>query len=186
LIVIAGALAMAAIAAVPVTLADGARSSCAPVTVKVSEHMTYVVNRYVQDAMRFSPGTVTVRSGCALTFAFASRAQDEPHSLSIVRRVDLPRTAAQMESCRICGQIAAKHVEHPGQPPGATNPVVHWIVNVGEQGLDAPGDSIVIFEGKGAPPSRRRVTVPVSAPAGKVLYFMCGLHPWMQGKIVVT
>ena len=141
-------------------------------------------NGYVQDAMRFSPGTVTLREGCSLTFSFATRGQDEPHSLSIVRRPDLPKTD-QMARCRICGPIAAKHVEHPGQPPGATNPVVHWIVNVGKRGLDAPGDSIVIFEGKGAPPSRRSVTVPVSAPAGTVLYFMCGLHPWMQGKIVV-
>ena len=25
----------------------------------------------------------------------------------------------------------------------------------------------------------------VTAPAGKVLYFMCEIHPWMQGKIIV-
>jgi hypothetical protein len=30
------------------------------------------------------------------------------------------------------------------------------------------------------------VTVVVSARAGTTLSFMCGLHPWMQGKIVVT
>jgi plastocyanin len=183
--VIAGALAAVAAAAVPIAVAGRARSTCAPVTVKVTDRMTFVVNRYAQDAMRFTPGNVTLKSGCALTFAFATTAQTEPHSLSIVRRADLPRTAAQMETCTICGQIASKHVGHPGQPPGATNPIVHWVVNVGKQGLDAPGDSIVIFEGKGAPASRRTVTVPVSAPSGRVLYFMCGLHPWMQGKIVV-
>jgi hypothetical protein len=30
------------------------------------------------------------------------------------------------------------------------------------------------------------VTLPVSAAAGTILHFICGLHPWMQGKIVVT
>jgi hypothetical protein len=29
-------------------------------------------------------------------------------------------------------------------------------------------------------------TVVVSAPPGTRLYFMCAIHPWMQGKIVVT
>jgi hypothetical protein len=57
---------------------------------------------------------------------------------------------------------------------------------VGKPALDAPGDSIVIFEAKEARPGRRSVRIPVSAPAGKILYFMSGLHSWMQGKIVVT
>ncbi|MGI8421234.1 MAG: cupredoxin domain-containing protein [Gaiellaceae bacterium] len=26
---------------------------------------------------------------------------------------------------------------------------------------------------------------PVSAPAGTTLYFLCAVHPWMQGKIIV-
>jgi len=30
------------------------------------------------------------------------------------------------------------------------------------------------------------VTLPISAAAGTILHFICGLHPWMQGKIVVT
>jgi hypothetical protein len=30
------------------------------------------------------------------------------------------------------------------------------------------------------------VSIPVSAPAGTTLHFICGMHPWMQGKIVVT
>jgi plastocyanin len=180
----AALVALAAVAA-PLAVAGGTRSACAAATVKVSDHMTFVVNQYVQDAMRFTPGTVTVQSGCTLTFAFATPKQDEPHSLSIVNLSDLPKAAAQMENCKICGAIGAKLVEHPGRPPGPRNPVVHWIVNVGKRGLDAPGDSIVIFEAKGAPSGRGGVTIPVSAPAGKILYFMCGLHPWMQGKIVV-
>jgi hypothetical protein len=58
-------------------------------------------------------------------------------------------------------------------------------VNVGKPGFDSPGDSVAIIEAKGAPAGHKSVTVPVSAAPGTTLYFMCGLHPWMQGKIVV-
>lgn len=177
--------AVAAAVAVPLAVAGGTRSTCGGATVGVSDHMKFVINRYAQDEMRFSPGTVSVKSGCTLVFTFATPNQEEPHSLSIVRQSDLPKTSAQMENCTICGQIRAKLVKHPSQPAGATNPVVHWIVNVGKPGLDEPGDSIVILERKGAPPGHRSVTIPVSARAGTILYFMCGLHPWMQGKILV-
>jgi len=30
-----------------------------------------------------------------------------------------------------------------------------------------------------------KTTVVISAPAGTTLYYMCAVHPWMQGKIVV-
>jgi hypothetical protein len=170
---------------VPAAVAGGGRSTCAATTVKVTDHMKFVINQYAQDAMRFSPGTVTVAPACSLTFEFATSGMKESHSLTIVKQSDLPTTAAQMENCKICQQIVAKHITHPGQPPGPTNPIAHWFVNVGRPGLDAPGDSIAIAEGKGTPPGHTRVTTPVSAPKGTILYFMCGLHPWMQGKIVV-
>jgi plastocyanin len=175
----AAVVALAAVA-VPWAVAGGERSTCAGTTVEASDHARYAINRYIQEWMRFAPGVIRIKSGCTLTFAFATPGQDEGHSLSIVAQSDLPRTSAQMENCKICGQIAAKHVEHPGQPPGPNNPIVHWIVNTGLPGLDAPGDSIVI-----APTTHKRVTITVSAPAGRTLYFMCGLHPWMQGKIIV-
>jgi plastocyanin len=184
-----------ALVAVAVQLVGGATSgataalrtttSCGA-TVKVHEQVKFAINRYVQDGMRFVPGTVTVKSGCTVTFGFASRGQSDPHSLSIVRKSDLPKTTAQMENCKICRKIGAKLVKHPGQPPGPKNPIAHWIVNAGNPGLDVPGDSVGILEAKGAPRGHSSVTVPVSAPSGTTLYFICGLHPWMQGKIIVT
>jgi hypothetical protein len=168
------------------TLSRGA-SSCGA-TVKVTDHATYVVNRYLQDAMRYVPGSTTIRSGCDLTFEFATLGQNDPHSLSVVRKADLPRTDAQMEACPICKDIKSLHVGDPTLPAGPKNPILHWTVNVGRPGLDAPGDSLALFEAtkKGAPPGHQKVTVRVSAPSGTTLYFMCGMHPWMQGKIVVT
>lgn len=195
LAVVAGSLAALVAVTVPLAVAGGVGSSertalrwakACGATVKVSEHETFVINQYAQDGMRFVPGTVTIKSGCKLAFEFATRGQSDPHSLSIVNQSALPRTTAQMKSCKICKQIAAKLVAHPGQPPGPQNPIAHWIVNVGKPGLDAPGDSIGIVEATGAPSGHRSVTVVVSARAGTTLSFMCGLHPWMQGKIVVT
>ena len=183
--------------AVPFAFAHGAGTSSVTalssakacgVTVKVTDHETFVVNEYDKDAMRFVPGTATVKSGCDLTFEFATPGQNDPHSLSIVNRSDLPRTTAQMRSCAICKQIKTGHLGDPTEPAGPKNPILHWIINAGKPGLDVPGDSLAIFEAKakGAPPGHARVTVVVSAPAGRTLYFMCGVHPWMQGKIVVT
>jgi plastocyanin len=148
----AALVALAAVAA-PLAVAGGTRSACAAATVKVSDHMTFVVNQYVQDAMRFTPGTVTVQSGCTLTFAFATPKQDEPHSLSIVNLSDLPKAAAQMENCKICGAIGAKLVEHPGRPPGPRNPVVHWIVNVGKRDWTHPATASSSSKRKGRPPA---------------------------------
>jgi plastocyanin len=162
------------------------RATACGATVKVTDQVKFVVNQYFQDRMRFVPGTVAVKSGCTLTFEFATSGQSEPHSLSIVGASDLPKTTAQMVNCKICRRIGSQHVKHPGMPPGPSNPIVHWIVNAGQPGLDVPGDSLAILEAKGAPPGRRSVTIPVSAPAGTTLHFICGLHPWMQGKILVS
>jgi plastocyanin len=192
--VLASSLIVLAGAAVPLAFAGGARSSvpaalraatACGATVKVPEQTTFKINQYVQDSMRFVPGTVTIKSGCMLTFKFATPGQSDPHTLSIVNQAQLPKTIAQIENCKICQQIGAKHVKNPTQPPGPKNPVLHWIVNVGKPGLDAPGDSIAILEAPGAPPGHKSVTVPVSAPAGTTLYFLCAVHPWMQGKIIV-
>lgn len=188
-ILAAGLLALAALAVPAAVAADAhtAAKTCGA-TVEVRDHAKYVVNRYFLDAMRFAPGTVTIKSGCDLTFEFAAPNDSDPHSLSLIQPADVPRTTEQLEKCKVCKQIKADHVGDPTEPAGPHNPIVHWIVNVGKPGLDVPGDSLSIFESKskGAPPGHARVTVPVSAAAGTTLYYICGMHPWMQGKIVVS
>ena len=185
--VVVGALVALVALAVPLAAARSSAKACGA-TVKVTDHETFVVNKYDKDEMRFVPGTVKVKSGCKLTFEFATSDQADPHSLTIVKRSDLPRTMDQMQNCKICKQIKGKHVGDPTVPASPKNPILHWIVNVGRPGLDVPGDSISIFEAtaKGAPPGHNRVSIVVSARAGTTLNFMCGMHPWMQGKIVVT
>ncbi len=148
-------------------------------TVKAFAGEKMVPNKYFQDEMRFSPGTVTVTSGSSLTFTYGDKEQ-EPHTLTIVKRSDLPRTAAQVDNCRACEQYAAPHLKNPKAEPGPGNPIVHWTLNKGRPGLDTVGDSVAIQPG-----AHKRISVKVTAAPGTTLYFLCAVHPWMQGKIVV-
>jgi plastocyanin len=143
--------------------------------------VTFAPNKYIQDNMAFSPGTVTVKSGESLTFKFGDTKSMEPHTLTIMRKSDLPRTGAQVENCRACQQYATPHLKNPKAPPGEQNPIVHWTIDKGQPGLDTLGDSIAIQQ----PGPHRTITAKVTAPAGTTLYFLCAVHPWMQGKIVV-
>lgn len=143
--------------------------------------VTISPNKYMQDNMFFSPGTVTVSSGDTITFKFDKPGSMEPHTLTIVKRSQLPKTGAQAENCMACQMLAAGHLKNPKAAPDQNNPIVHWILNKGKPGLDTVGDSVAIQE----PGAHKTVTVKVSAPAGTTLYFLCAVHPWMQGKIIV-
>jgi hypothetical protein len=65
-----------------------------------------------------------------------------------------------------CGDALAAHV---GGGP---------LIDVGSPGLDAPGDSLLFFAGESA-------SATISAPAGSTLFYLCAIHPWMQGSIIV-
>lgn len=59
---------------------------------------------------------------------------------------------------------------------GTTPPTL--VVDVGGAGLDSPGDSLLFFAGES-------ISATVSAPSGTTLYYLCTIHPWMQGSITV-
>ena len=160
-------------------LAGGRHTAAEPVVVKALGGMKMVPNTYFQDEMRFSPGTIHVTSGQSLTFEFGDR-ETEPHTLTIVPRSALPKTAMQAEQCRAC-RYATGHLKNPKAAPDDANPIVHWVLNKGAAGLDRVGDSIAIQPGG----KHKSITVRVTAKPGTTLYFLCAVHPWMQGKIVV-
>ena len=140
-----------------------------------------VPNKYIQDNMFFSPGTVTVTSGESITFKYGDTKAMEPHTLTIVKKSDLPKNGEEAENCRVCEKLATPHLKNPKAPPEQNNPIVHWVLNKGQPGLDTVGDSVAIQQ----PGSHKSGTIDVSAPAGTTLYYLCAVHPWMQGKIVV-
>jgi plastocyanin len=171
----------AASASVWVAFASGSPGSHNVTVLAKDNGLTISPNKYMQDNMFFSPGTVTVSSGDSITFKFDKPNSMEPHTLTIVKRSQLPRTGAQVENCRACEMLASGHLKNPKAAPDQNNPIVHWTLNKGQPGLDTVGDSVAIQE----PGAHKSVTVKVSAPAGTTLYFLCAVHPWMQGKIVV-
>jgi plastocyanin len=143
--------------------------------------ITFAPNKYIQDNMAFSPGTVTVKSGESLTFKFGDSKAMEPHTLTVVKKSDLPTTGDEVENCKACERYATPHLKNPKAPPDQNNPIVHWTLDKGQPGLDAVGDSLAIQPG-----AHKSIKEIVSAPAGTTLHFICAVHPWMQGQIVVT
>lgn len=177
-----GLLAAAGIAA---GVGSAAAAGGAPTSAKlfVRGSVTYKVGQYVQDSVRYAPQTVTIRSGGTLTIVNKDPQEMEPHTFSVVKKSQLPRTNKQMAACQntaagICGQIALAHGVNPNAPP-SSGPPPKLVVDVGKPGIDQPGDDVFIA------PQFKTQALKITAKAGTTLYYFCVIHPWMQGKIVV-
>ena len=131
-----------------------------------------VPNAMVQATLRFTPGMIKVASGEEVTWTHDDQST-APHTVTIVE--EFPEaTLDAIFGCGAptepCGMALAAH----SPAPGVFNPVVE----AGAPGLDAPGDSLFFFDDTS-------VTATVSAPSGTTLNYLCAIHPWMQGEIVV-
>lgn len=185
-VTLAGLVGASGVGAHP--LASSRLAACG-VTVKAMAGEKVAINRYFQDDMHFAPGTVRVKSGCTLTFEYGTPGQTEPHTLTIVPASKLPRTTRQIDNCQVCS-LALAHLKNPKSPQTAgtpANPVVHPILQAGkpstQKTLDGQaGDSIAIEP----VPGHESITVTVTAPAGTIMHFLCAVHPWMQGTIIVS
>ncbi|MDQ3678664.1 MAG: hypothetical protein M3401_18005 [Actinomycetota bacterium] len=158
-------------AAIP-TVADSASAPSKP-KIKVLGGTSFVPNRYVKDKMRFNKDVYPVKSGSTVTLTDES---EDIHTLSIVRRSDLPKTVSGFDKCfesGICGQLFGAHGFPEGEGPPTTP-----LVNKGKAGLNTRGDSVVL-----APSDK--ATFKVTAAKGRSLLFMCIIHPWMQAKFSV-
>ena len=147
-------------------------------TITAINELSFEPNKALNVAFRFKPGTLRIGHGEKLTFQegppIPEAAGQEAHTLSIVARSDVPQTIDEVLTCEACGPILTAHdPDNNGEPP--FNPVV----NVGKPGLNRPGDSILIT------PEDPVITARVTAPAGTTLRFICVIHPWMQGKLIV-
>jgi len=129
-----------------------------------------VPNAMVQATLRFTPGMIKVASGEEVTWTHDDNTT-APHTVTIVE--EFPE--ATLDAIFGCGA--------PGEPcevaltahfAGGFNPVVE----AGDPGLDAPGDSLFFFDDGS-------ITATVSAAPGTTLKYLCAIHPWMQGEIVV-
>jgi len=108
-----------------------------------------------------------------------------PHTFSLVTKGSLPKTAKQRKACftpgHICMAIAEWHKFNP-----KTEKVGLQTVVVGTEGwstmgsVKKKGDSW--FSGE---KPKGSIEQKVTAKAGTTLYFICAVHPWMQGSIKV-
>jgi hypothetical protein len=184
-ILIVGAVtAVAAAASIPAIAAPGHKGpgghkgSHGPSRAKlvIKGGSTVKINKYVKDSVHWTPGTVAIASGGTLTIV--NRASDpDPHTFSIVKPSQLPKTAAQIENCEVCGEIAKAHGVNPAEPPSGPPPIP--TVDPGNDGFNEPGDSQAI-----GPHQTLKLTI--TAKPGSKLDFMCAVHPWMQGVVKVV
>jgi hypothetical protein len=149
-------------------------------TIKAVSTTKVKINRYVQDGLRWNHDTYTVKSGG--TVKLVQLAADEgPHTFSIVKKKDRPRTAKQVFNCKVCNKLAQAH----GADPNSEGPPKYLYLENGQgqdspPDVDRPGDSAVFGNEKGD-----TLKLHVTAPRGRTLYFVCIIHPWMQGKLRV-
>lgn len=126
----------------------------------------------ITDDMRFAPLRKTIKSGSTVTI---SNRTGQPHTLSIVKKSELPKNVKQMEAFfegPIMGEFMQAHEVDPANeeaPPGKP------LVDVGETGFDQRGDS-VFFAGKSQ-------KFEFTAKPGSELSYICLIHPWMQGSL---
>ena len=82
-------------------------------TVKaISKAPVIVVNRYIQDNLRWDHDVYKVASGG--TIHVVNMAADEgPHTFTIVEKKDAPKNGLQAFNCRICNTLAKAHGADP-------------------------------------------------------------------------
>jgi plastocyanin len=171
-----GAVAALTLAA----MAGPASAAVAPAaTVEVRGGDILNPGHFIKNNFRFVPRNITVNSGDVVRWVDRDRSADEPHTVTIARRSDLPQNIAQLNACYEPGGFCITTIE--AHDPGLDmQPPFNFRVNRGGPGLDARGDSL-LFAG----PFDQAVRARVTAPAGRTLYYLCVIHPWMQGSITV-
>jgi hypothetical protein len=108
-----------------------------------------------------------------------------PHTFSLVTKGSLPKTAKQRKSCFTPGHICFAIAEWQHFNP-KTEKVGLPLAEAGQEGwstmgsVKKEGDSWFSGERPGG-----KIDQKVTAKAGTTLYFMCAIHPWMQGSIKV-
>ena len=173
-------LIAATAALIVAAMAGPASAATAPAaTVEVRGGDILQPGQFIKNNFRFVPRNITVNSGDVVRWVDRDRSAEEPHTVTIGRRSDLPQNIAQLEACFAPGALCAETIE--AHDPGSDQvPPFNIRVNRGGPGLDTRGDSL-LFAGPFDQAIRGRVT----APAGRTLFYLCVIHPWMQGRIAV-
>jgi hypothetical protein len=174
-------VAMAAVATSAAVAGNSSRSTVTTVKA-INKVPQIVVNRYIQDNLRWDKDAYSVPSGG--TLHVVNLAADEgPHTFTIVKKTDAPRTGLQVVNCRICNALAKAHGANPNSDAPPKFPFLEdGVGQATPPSVDKPGDSGITGKGK----KGESINLTVTAPAGTKLWMMCLIHPWMQAEIDVT
>ncbi len=143
-------------------------------TVKTKGGDTVVINESLSSTLRFDPGILYVFRGERVTWDDADRTGD-PHSITVAQKKKIPVTIDEIFSCAICS-LVNQHFNDPNDPDSG---LATLRVNRGPAGMQSEGDSLVLLPGK-------KIAYRIRAKVGRRVHYFCAIHPWMQGKIVVT
>ena len=134
-------------------------------------------------------GPQTIEEGAELEiFNSTNPRQVGPHTFSLVTKGSLPKTAGARKNCftpkHICLSIAEWQHFNPKTEKVGLNPA-----KAGPAGWSTPGNNSGTTGDSwftGETRSGTHITQKVTAKAGTTLYYVCAIHPWMQGTIKVV
>ncbi|MDX6690080.1 MAG: hypothetical protein QOG15_1537 [Solirubrobacteraceae bacterium] len=151
------------------------------VTIKAVTSAKFKPNRYIQDGLRWNKDVYKVKSGGTLHVVNGA-ADEGPHTFTVVKKSDLPKTVGDVFNCAICNKLG---MAHGADPNSEAPPTFQYLENgVGQNtapNVDRPGDSGVTGPGQ----KGEFIDLKVTAAKGKTLYFMCIIHAQMQAKVKV-
>ena len=108
-----------------------------------------------------------------------------PHTFSLVTKGSLPKTPKARKGCfapkHICLAIAIWHGFNPKTEEITKNPAKAGPAGWSTAGSNSKKGDSWFTEKKGEAFGQE-----VTAAAGTTLYYMCAVHPWMQGKVNVN
>jgi hypothetical protein len=168
---IAAVVMLTAISAVTAVARDESPSPARHQTetvIRVLGREDFEPNALVFSTFRFDAEKSFPHQGERVRLVDRDKVDGAPHSLTVVRRSELPETIDEVFGCEACNEALDAHFA--AGPPDPR-------IGLGD-GLNEPGDSMLIFEGQS-------IGAKVSAPPGSVLRFLCAFHPWMQGRLIV-
>src|SRR3954466_12889657 len=170
-------VAVAAVAALAVAT-PALAAAPKPNTIETHGEAKVKINEYIQDGQKFVPGDITVKSGATVTLRNKST-DGAPHSLSLLAKSALPRSAADVIQCPACGPLLAAHQAEP-----QTGDVKQPVVEAGQPGFDTMGTKTTAGDSVFLPP-KGKVSFKVTAKKPSKLTYFCAVHPRMQGTITV-
>ena len=157
---------LAATGLIVVTTVVASSAARSPKTIKAIGRNSFLRNALIQSTFRFAQDRVVVATNETIKFTSAS-AGPEPHTLTIIPKSLRPNNVGDVFGCRYCQKVLRRHSSTHSHR-----------LNAGAAGLNQRGDSLFAA-------AHKSISAKVTAPKGSTLYFVCAVHPWMQGKILV-